>query len=183
MTNQPANETNHRTFTKEPRMSRFTRVTRITRTAAVLTLSAPLVFLAACGRDATSSDTSSNDPTLTRTGWIGAVNELCVDHNEALGRIIGPLFAEGPPADGDAQVALDQIVRRTRAIADKIDALAEPSSLTVHVAALVSALDAGSDQAETMGGPAFFANKEVDPFRPAADIAGDLGLDACDTES
>jgi hypothetical protein len=104
------------------------------------------------------------------------------DHNTALGEIIGPLFAEGPPADDAAQAVLDEIVQRTRVITDEIDALAEPSALTIHVATLVSALDAGSDQAEAMGGPSFFANKDVDPFRPAADIAGDLGLDACDTE-
>ena len=119
--------------------------------------------------------------TLSRDGWITTVNDLCVHHNEALGAIIGPLFAKGPPAADDAQSALDEIVRRTRAVSDQVDALAEPSSLTVHVAALVSALDAGSDQAEAMGGPAFFAS-DVDPYRPAGDIAGELGLDACDTE-
>ena len=123
-----------------------------------------------------------SETTLSRDGWITTVNDICVHHNEALGAIIGPLFAGGPPAAEDAQAALDEIVRRTRAVTDEIDALAEPSSLTVHVAALVSALDAGSDQAEAMGGPAFFAS-EVDPFRPAGDIAGELGLDACDTEA
>lgn len=63
-----------------------------------------------------------------------------------------------------------------------IDGLAQPSALTIHVATLVSALDAGSDQAEARGGPAFFADHAFHPFRPAADIAGDLGLEVCDTE-
>jgi hypothetical protein len=152
---------------------------RVTRAAALLALITPVGLLAAC--DDSDSD-AGPDTTLSREDWFETVNDLCTDHNEALGTIIGPLFAEGPPADDAAQAALDEIVRRTRSITAKIDALPEPSALTIHVAALVSSLNAGSDQAETMGGPAFFAAHEVDPFRPAADIAGELGLEACDTE-
>jgi len=58
----------------------------------------------------------------------------------------------------------------------------EPSALTIHVEALVAALDAGSDQAEQLGGPACFASS-VDPYRPAQDIAGELGFTDCDTEA
>lgn len=167
-------------LTQRPRNEEPTMTRRI-RSIAILTLLAPLALVAACGED-DEAKASETDTTLARAEWTSTVNDLCTRHNEAIGAIIGPLFAEGPPADGDAQAALDEIVQRTRAITDEIDSLEEPSALTVHVAALVSALDAGSDQAEAVGGPAFFADRAFDPFRPAADIAGELGLDACDTE-
>jgi hypothetical protein len=137
-------------------------------------------LLAACGDGDASAD-NAPDTTLSREDWIATVNDLCVAHNDALAVVIGPLFAEGPPSDADAQAALDEIVQRTRAVTDEIESLPEPSALTIHVAALVSALDAGSDQVEALGGPAYFASN-VDPYRRAADIAGELGLDACDTE-
>ena len=118
---------------------------------------------------------------MSRDEWVTEVNALCRAHNEALGGIIGPLFAAGPPSAPDAQSALDEIVRRTRAITAEIDALPEPSTLTIHVSALVASLDAGSDEAEALGGPDFFSS-DVDPFGRAGDIAVELGLDACDEE-
>jgi hypothetical protein len=140
---------------------------------------AGLSVTSGCGDDDPAS--ASPTDTLSRSSWIEEVNARCVEHNAALGDIIGPLFASGPPSPDDAQAALDDIVARTRGITAEIDALPEPSALTIHVSALVAALDAGSDRAEELGGEMFFATEE-DPYRQAGDIAGELGLDACDTE-
>lgn len=158
--------------TDQPPMKRAAGV------AMLAMLAAPFGLLTGCSDDANAESPT----TLSRDTWIDTVNEICVDHNDALANVIGPLFVDGPPSDERAQAALDEIVQRTRAVTDRIDELAEPSALTIHVATLLAALDAGSDEAESLGGPAFFAATHVDPFRPAADIAGDLGLEACDTE-
>lgn len=162
-------------------------MSRITRTAALLSIAVPLTLLAACGDDDNAIQTdnvteAAPDARLSRASWISTVNEMCTEHNDALAQVIGPLFAAGPPTDEAAQAAADEIIRRTRSVTGQIDALNEPSSLTIHVAALVAALDAGSDEVEALGGPAFFATNR-DPYRHAADIAGELGLDACDTEA
>jgi hypothetical protein len=149
------------------------------RTVSIAVVIPRFAITSGCGGDDQAS--ASPTDTLSRSSWIEEVNARCVEHNGALGDIIGPLFASGPPSPDDAQTALDDIVARTRDITAEIDALAEPSALTIHVSALVAALDAGSDRAEELGGEAFFATDE-DPYQQAADIAGELGLDACDTE-
>jgi hypothetical protein len=153
------------------------RTTPRTALAVAAMAAALCATTAGCGDD----DAEVSTDTISEVAWTDQVNELCTAHNDALGAIIGPLFAAGPPAPDDAQTALDEIVERTRRVTGDIDALAEPSALTIHVAALVAALDAGSDRAEALGGPGFFSSSE-DPFRRAADIAGELGLAACDTE-
>jgi hypothetical protein len=159
-----------RTATPRRRIS-FAAVTAVVLTA--------LATSNACSDD---DDAAAASETLHRSTWISEVNARCAAHNAALGEIIGPLFASGPPNAHDAQAALDDIVARTRQVTADIDALAEPSALTIHVETLVRALDSGSDRAEELGGEAFFATDE-DPFRRAGDIASELGLVACDTEN
>lgn len=155
---------------------------RTTRAAATVGVLTALGTLAACGGDGEADVSLPNVPdTLSRSTWISEVNEVCTAHNNAIGAIIGPLFAAGSPAPDDARAALDEIVERTRQVTTDIADLPEPSALTVHIDALVAALDAGSDRAEELGGAAFFASEE-DPYRRAGDIAGELGLDACDTQ-
>jgi len=175
---RPTAPTSGRGSSTTPRRARRAPMKRAAGVAMMAVLTAPVGFLTGC-----SDDAGAEPPTtISRDTWIETVNGICVEHNNALADVIGPLFAEGPPSDERAQAALDEIVQRTRAVTDEIDNLREPSALTIHVAAMVAALDAGSDQAEALGGPAFFAAKQFDPFRPAAEIAGELGLEACDTE-
>ncbi len=163
---------------------------RIARTAVRLAIAAPITLVAACGGDERTHSTghpvvathAAPGTRLSLATWITTVNDLCVAHNEALAQVVGPLFADGLPGEAAAEAAADEIVRRTRTVAHEIDELNEPSSIADDVAAPLPALDAGSDDIEALGGPAFFASND-DPYRPAARIAGELGLDACDNEA
>src|SRR4051794_4421355 len=69
---------------------------------AVVALVVSALFLAACGAGegpsaaqtaSTSTTVATTSTTLSRDGWIAQVNALCTQHNDALGQVIGPLFA------------------------------------------------------------------------------------------
>lgn len=132
--------------------------------------------LAACGGD----DEATAD-TLTAAEFIEQANALCTTESQAIGEVIGPLFSGGAPSPEDQQAALDKVVALSRGLATDIGALAEPSSLTADVDALVHNLDSGTDEAAEQTGADFFGSDD-DPWAEATVLAKDLGLDACGPE-
>lgn len=133
------------------------------------------VVLSACGVDAGMG-------TLTEAEFIDQVNSLCAEQQMAIGQAVGPLFGGGEPSAEDMQAALDQIVALSHDLADDIEALAEPASLTEDVEAFVAALDEGTDEAAEQIGAEFFSS-DNDPWAEATILASDLGANVCGPDS
>lgn len=150
------------------------------RLASLSVVVALAVLGSACGDDDGTAPALAPD-TLPRTDFVEQANALCAKSDAHVGQVISTLFAADRPAPADMQTALDDIVATTRTLAEDIDALPEPSAMSGEVTALVTALDAATDEAEAQGGPAFFADN-ADPWAAPAAIAGDLGLHACAAE-
>jgi hypothetical protein len=148
------------------------RSTRRLIPAAGATILVAAMALTGCGDDEAEAGT------LTEAEFVEQANALCATQAQAIGRVIGPLFAAGQPSPQDQQAALDQIVTLSRSLADDIGALVEPRSLTADIEELVKSLDAGTDEAAKQTGAAFFGSDE-DPWADAQARAHDLGLDAC----
>ena len=120
--------------------------------------------------------------TLSDADFITQVNALCSAEGQAIDALIGPLFATGQPTPDSMQEALDSIVQLSRTLALDIDALAEPSDLSNHVAALVRALAAGTDEAASRTGQEFFAAND-NPWAAATALADEYGFAACGEKS
>lgn len=137
--------------------------------------------IAACGDDdddtATATTAAAAD-TLTEAEFLEQGNALCGAQGQEIGAVIGPLFGAGDPTPEAMQEALDQIVVLSRGIAEDLDALAEPEDLSDDVAAIVDALNAGTDEAEGQTGAEFFSTED-DPWAEAGALAQGIGLDAC----
>lgn len=140
-------------------------------TISIAVLVAVGAALSACGGDAKAG-------TLTTAEFVNQANALCATEGQAIGEVVGPLFASGAPSADAQQAALDQIVSLSRDLAKDIDALAEPSSLTDDVGRLIADLDDGTDAAAAQTGAEFFAS-DADPWADAAAKASAMGLDAC----
>lgn len=140
-------------------------------TAIVLAISATL---SACGNDASAD-------TLTKSEFVDQANALCAAESQAIGEVIGPLFANGQSSADDQQAALDQIVGLSRDLTHNIDALSAPSSLTDDIDQLTAALDSGTDAAAAQTGHQFFTS-DADPWADAVAKAREMGLDACGSE-
>ena len=115
---------------------------------------------------------------LSETDFIDQANGICAEHNEAIGGIIGPLFASAEPTPDAMQEALDGVVALSRQLAVDIDALAEPPELSDKVTAVLDALNEGTDEAASQTGPEFFTSED-DPWAEAATLGDEIGLTAC----
>ena len=130
----------------------------------------------------TTATPTTATPTLSDADFITQVNALCSAEGQAIDALIGPLFATGQPTPDSMQEALDSIVQLSRTLALDIDALAEPSDLSNHVAALVRALAAGTDEAASRTGQEFFAAND-NPWAAATALADEYGFAACGEKS
>jgi hypothetical protein len=153
-----------------------------------LVIVAAVACLSACGSTSTKAasstatvpQTSSSAASATLTGaeFTTKVNSLCTAEGQAIGGIIGELHSSAEPTPDAMQKALDAIVNQSRGLAHDIGALGGPPESESNAAALVAALNAGTDQAEAQNGAAFFAN-DGDPWSSAGALAQQYGFTAC----
>ncbi len=147
----------------------------VARLLAGVALGALPFVAVACGSD----DAIGAAAPLSATEFRAQGNELCTATNERIGGIIGQTFgAGGEPTPAQLQTALDGILTESRSLTDGLDALAAPPELAPQVDEMLGQLRAVADEAETQGGPAYFATDE-DPWAPAGVKAAALGLTAC----
>jgi hypothetical protein len=157
---------------------------RLIKRLSAVALAATVTLLSACddgGNDAAAADRDTADGparVLSESDFIDQVNGICIEHNEAIGGIIGPLFASAEPTPDAMQEALDGVVALSRQLAVDIDALAEPAELSDEVTTILDALNEGTDEAASHTGPEFFATED-DPWAEAAALGNEIGLTAC----
>ena len=141
----------------------------------------PLAVLIAMSAAFTACGDDASAETLTESQFVDQVNALCTAEGQAIGAIVGPIFASAAPSADAQQAALDQIVQLSTGLNNDIDALAAPDSLTTDVDQLTASLIHGTDTAAAQTGEEFFASDD-DPWADAVAKAHEMGLDACGNE-
>lgn len=119
---------------------------------------------------------SNDEDTLTRAQFTEQANTICVDADDKIGEVLGPIFS-GEPTPDELQAALDAIVSTSRETSDSLAKLAPPSDVSDDVDDMLTAFNTANDEAEAQG-LGFFEN-DGDPWAPVGAIAASLGLDRC----
>ncbi len=114
--------------------------------------------------------------TLTAAEFTEQANAICINGDEKIGEVLGPIFS-GDPSPEELQGALDGIVSTSRDTSDRLARLAPPSEIADQVDDMVVAFNAANDEAEAQG-IGFFEGDD-DPWAPLNVMAEKLGLADC----